>query len=54
MKGGRVLRTMGIKEGGGESVSNVTRIITLLNGDFTVKGPVTQNVTGCNYFCKNL
>ena len=37
MEGGRVFRTMGIKEGG-ERVSNVTRIITLLNGDFTVTG----------------
>ena len=35
MQGGRVFQTMGIKEGG-ERASNVTGIITLLNGDFTV------------------
>ena len=37
MKGGRVFQMMGIKEGG-ERVSNVTRIITLLDDDFTVYG----------------
>ena len=37
MKGGKVFRTIGIKEGG-ERVSNVTRIMTLLNDDFTVPG----------------
>ena len=35
MKGGRVLRTIGIKEGR-ERVSNVTRFITSFNDDFTV------------------
>ena len=35
MKGGRVFQTMGIKKEG-ERVSNVTRIITSLNDDFTV------------------
>ena len=35
MKGGRVFRKMGIKEGR-ERVSNVTRIITKLNDDLTV------------------
>ena len=37
MKGGRLFRTKGIKEGG-ERVNNVTRIITELDDDLTVKG----------------
>ena len=36
MKGGRLFRTKGIKEGG-ERVTNVTRIITELDDDFTVR-----------------
>ena len=40
MKGGRLFRTKGIKEGG-ERVTNVTRIITELDDDLTVIDDLT-------------